>query len=222
MYINKLLKVDQTLNENYKYLSRKLDKEYDTKNLLQAKKNLETNMKWRTWAGFLIMSVMSAIIAFLIYKHYKNKRLFKEIMLEKSTTEKVVCTSQKEIDLELNSELVETLVAQLERFEQKKKYLEKDMNLQKLATYLKTNSKYASKIVAKYRGKKIIEYISDLKIDHTVHLLKTENKFRNYTNKALGEESGFGSTQNFTKAFKSRTGISPTYFIQELKKSYPL
>ena len=49
-------------------------------------------------------------------------------------------------------------------------------------------------------------------------LLKTENKYRNYTNKALAEEVGFGSTQNFTRAFKNRTDISPTYFVQKINE----
>jgi AraC-like DNA-binding protein len=48
-------------------------------------------------------------------------------------------------------------------------------------------------------------------------MLKTENKFRNYTNKALGEEAGFGSTQNFTKAFKNRTRMTPADFSAKFK-----
>lgn len=96
------------------------------------------------------------------------------------------------------------------------------MTLIKLSGYLKTNPKYASKVILKYRGKKTIEYISDLKIDYIVDKLKTENKFRNYTNKALAEEAGFGSTQNFTKAFNKRLEMPPTFFIQQLKNSFPL
>ena len=88
-----------------------------------------------------------------------------------------------------------------------------------MATLLNTNTKYVTKIIAKHRDKGTIDYITDLKIDYIIELLKTESKYRNYTNKALGEEAGFGSTQNFTKSFKERNGISPTYFIYKLKKS---
>lgn len=91
------------------------------------------------------------------------------------------------------------------------------MNLVKMASILNTNTKYVSKIIAHYRDKGTIEYITDLKIDHVIELLKSENKYRNYTNKALGDESGFGSTQNFTRAFNNRTGLSPTYFIRKLR-----
>ena len=108
------------------------------------------------------------------------------------------------------------------KFEQNKKYLEKDVTLMKLASFLNTNTKYVSKIILRYRDKKTIEYVTDLKIDYIVKILKTEKKYRNYTNKALGEQAGFGSTQIFTRAFKIRTGISPTYYIQELNKTLPL
>jgi AraC-like DNA-binding protein len=120
--------------------------------------------------------------------------------------------------LEIKAEIVELALKNLDKFERNQKYLEKDMTLSKLATILNTNTKYASKIIAKHRGKGSIDYITDLKIDYIVEKLKNENKFRNYTNKALGEEAGFRSTQNFTRAFKYRTEISPTYFIQKLKE----
>lgn len=93
------------------------------------------------------------------------------------------------------------------------------MNLSKMATLLQTNSKYVTKIVAKHRGKGTIEYITGLKLDYIVEMLKTDSKYRNYTNTALAEEAGFRTTQNFTRAFKKHTGITPTYFSYKLKKS---
>ena len=122
-------------------------------------------------------------------------------------------------ELDINPEVVAAILKKLEKFEISKKYLEKEMNLLKLASLLNTNTKYASKIIAKYRNKGIIEYITDLKIDHIIELLKSDNKYRIYKNKSLADEAGFGSTQNFTRAFKTRTGISPSYFCTELNKS---
>jgi AraC-like DNA-binding protein len=92
------------------------------------------------------------------------------------------------------------------------------MNLSRLASLFNTNTKYVTKVIAKYRCKGTIEYITELKTNYIINLLKSENKYRNYTNKALAEEAGFGSTQNFTKAFKNTTGKSPTSFIQEISK----
>lgn len=215
-YVSTLLKVDQVLHKDFKYLSGRIHKEYDTKKLLQRQRNME---QYWTVIVCIIMTIMTVIIAVLVHKHYKNKRLFEELMNGKPETLKLLVSdnTSKESELDINPELVTVILKNLEKFERNKKYLEKDMTLAKMAVSLNTNMKYASKIIAHYRNKRTIDYISDLKIDHIIALLKNESKYRNYTNKALGEESGFGSTQNFTRAFNNRTGLSPTYFINKLK-----
>lgn len=219
-YINKLLKVDKVLFHDYKYLSAKVHKEYDTKKLLQAKTDIEQALQVNKTVSIGIIMAMTLVIIFMVRKHYRNKRLFEELMNRTpETVAPLSNTVDKESDLDINPELVLAILKNLEKFEHRKKYLQKEMTLMKMAAMLNTNTKYISKIVAHHRGKKFIEYINDLKIDHIIELLKTENKYRNYTNKALGEEAGFGSTQNFTRAFNNRTGISPTYFIEQLKKT---
>jgi AraC-like DNA-binding protein len=218
-YVSTLLKVDKLLHKDYRYLSEKIDKEYDTKKLLKTQRNIEQSMKYWTVVVCIIIAIMTVIMALLVYRHFKNKRLFEELMNHKPETDQSLDSdsSSKETELDINPEVISEIIKNLEKFERNKKYLEKDMTLAKMASLFNTNMKYASKIIARYRDKGTIEYISDLKIDHIVALLKNENKYRNYTNKALGEESGFGSTQNFTRAFNNRTGLSPTYFINKLK-----
>lgn len=241
-YIDQLLKVDNILGQNYKYLLQKVVKEYDTKELLKSKQEIENAMTFRTIIAFGIICILIAIIAFLIYKHFKNKRLFDEIMkrdtskpaiteinfeplnfektINSDTTEAISSeNTDKQNSQEISPDIETAILKKLEKFEQSKKYLEKDMTLSKMAVFLNTNTKYVTKIIAKHRGKGTIDYITDLKINYIIEILKKETKYRNYTHKALGEEAGFGSTQNFTRAFKERNGISPTYFIYKLKKS---
>lgn len=240
-YINQLLKVDKVLGHNYKYLLRKIVKEYDTKELLKSKQDIENAMTFRTVIGFSIIFLMALAIIYLIYRHFKNKRLFEEVMkrdttqlrtldsnmemvLGENTKQEVIDpiipeTNNKLTIQEISPDIESGILKKLDKLEGSKKYLEKDMTLVKMASLLNTNTKYVTKIIAKHRGKGTIEYITDLKIDYIIDILKKESKYRNYTNKALGEEAGFGSTQNFTRAFKARTGITPTYFIYKLKKS---
>lgn len=218
LYVGQLLKIDQLLEHNYKYLSRKITKVYDTEKLLQAQRNLEHSNNYITIIAISTTAVLIAIISFLLYRHFRSKKLFQELMNRQPETSKLfVANGSKELDI--NPELVAAILKKLEKFEHSKKYLEKEMNLLKLASILNTNTKYAYKIIAKYRNKGTIEYITDLKIDHIIELLKSDNKYRIYKNKSLADEAGFGSTQNFTRAFKTRTGISPSYFCTELNKS---
>ena len=218
-YVRNLLKVDKLLFKDFRYLSGKIDKEYDTKELLQTERNLKPSTKYGIIAVCIVITSLVTMLVLFINRHLKNKKLFKELMNRRPNTHKPLISgdSNKETELDISPEVVAAILKNIEKFELKKKYLGKDMTLRKMAILLNTNTKYVTKIIARYRGKGTIEYISDLKIDHIVELLKNENKYRNYTNKALGEEAGFGSTQNFTRAFNNRTGLSPTYFINKLK-----
>lgn len=222
LYINRLLKVDSVLHNNYRYLLAKVVKQYDTKKLLRAKSEIEQSMRTRTIVGFTIIGLLVLVVVFLVYRHFANKRKYRqkyeELMNRKPEIRPAAPISEKEIDPVMSSEVEKVVLKNLDKFEANKKFLEKGMDLVRLAELLHTNTKYVTKIIQIHRGKGTIEYISDLRIDYLVELLKTDNRFRNYTNKALGEEVGFGSTQNFTRAFKARNVISPTYFIQELKK----
>lgn len=221
LYINRLLEVDSIINQNYKNLSQKIFKEYDAKKLIKAKTEIENKMIWRNSVAYGTATILLVVSFIGIRKHRRKSKYYKqkfEEVMSANNSEKTFVSKTTDNDFEINPEIIETALKNLEKFEKTKKYLEKDMNLSKIAAYLKTNTKYASKIILKHRGKKTIDYINDLKIDYVIELLKTENKYRNYTNKALAEEVGFGSTQNFTRAFKNRTDISPTYFVQKINE----
>lgn len=219
-YINKLIEVDKVLTKNYKYLSHRIFKEYDTKELIQEKVAIEAAMKSKNKIHYTLFILLAGALIVVVVNQYRNKKKyekkFNEVM-QNPVIKRTTNTINNE-ELDISHEVIAIVLKNLDKFEKNKKYLEKDMNLVKLATIINTNTKYASKIIAKHRGKGSIDYITDLKIDYIVEKLKNENKFRNYTNKALGEEAGFRSTQNFTRAFKNRTKISPTYFIQKLKE----
>lgn len=223
-YINKLLAADKILHKNYKYLSYKIHKEFDTKSLLKAKQDIENKLIFNERIYTIAFVFLTTSIVGVTIWHFRTKRRYKqrfnEIMKDKPAEvfQEPIHTNKSKTNI--NPELVKEILQNLNKFEDKKKYLEKDMSLVKMASMLNTNTKYVSVIISEYRGKKLTNYINDLKIDHVVELLKNHSKYRNYTNKALAEEVGFGSTQIFTKAFISRNKFSPTYFINELKKQF--
>jgi AraC-like DNA-binding protein len=224
VYIRRLLEVDSIISKNYKYLSRKIFKVYDTKKLQSDNLELEKSTGSKNKIIYLLIVFFTISIAFLSFRHYKNKKYyrqkFEELMESNTDSQKTshLINNNNNNDLDINPEVITMILKNLEKFEKNKKYLEKEMNLSRLSALLNTNSKYAGKVISKYRGQKTIDYISDLKLKHIINLLKNENKYRLYTNEALGEEVGFSSTQNFTRAFKKQTEISPTYFIKQLQK----
>lgn len=225
-YISKLFQVDSLINTDYKYLSTKIFKEYDTAKLLHEKSIVEIAMKRQSIMYFVLLIASIILLTILTYRQLKIKNIYKkrfsELMDTNSKNTPIASDVAKDDILEINAKVSSAILSKLEKFELQKTYLGSDMTLIKIAQLLNTNTKYASKIILQYRQKKTIDYINDLKIEHIISLLRNEKKYRNYTYESLAQEAGFGSTQNFTRAFKKRCGISPTYFIREIQKGNDL
>jgi AraC-like DNA-binding protein len=83
---------------------------------------------------------------------------------------------------------------------------------------LGTNSKYLNEILKIYKDKTFSQYINDLRIDYITKLLYEEPKSREYKISYLAEICGFSSREVFAVAFKKKMGISPSYFIENLRK----
>ncbi|UPT69932.1 MAG: tetratricopeptide repeat protein [Flavobacterium sp. JAD_PAG50586_2] len=168
-YINQLLKVDKVLAQDYKYLLKKIVKEYDTKELLSAKNAIENKMVFVQVAACIIVLLMTIIIMYLVRKNKINQKLFKELMNRNTALPEETVCENPEIELpealesdnnnkvptpDISLEIEEAIIKKLEKFEGAKKYLEKDMTLSKMATILHTNSKYVTKVIAKHRGQR--------------------------------------------------------------------
>jgi len=221
-YVEKLLKVDSVLGTNYKYISQKIHREYDTVELKRKKNELQIELQQAYNRDKLLVGgviVLVVVLLVLVHRNRRNKRVYRQRFEELMQQKPVVDRKKESIKTkwDMNPDVAEELLEKLVKFERNKKYLDKDLSLVKLAAQFNSNTKYLSKLILHYRNKRFVEYINDLKIDYLVELLKQENRYRNYTNKALAEEVGFSSTQRFTNAFVSRTGISPSYFIERLK-----
>ncbi|MGV8995302.1 MAG: AraC family transcriptional regulator [Flavobacterium sp.] len=223
IYMKQLLIVDQFLSQNYKYLSQKIHKEYDTKKLLAAIVEIEKEKGFSKTTNFIssiLIFILLLTTGFLFYRSaiFKQK---KNLMISKRPkTEKEFVHAKARESIGINADVVQQLIAQLETFELEKKYLAKDITLPRLAEMFDSNIVYVSKIISHHKHKKSVDYINDLRIDFIVNMLDNSSKFRNYTNKALGEEAGFSTTQNFTRAFGKTMGMSPTDYIKKVNKKF--
>jgi AraC-like DNA-binding protein len=235
-YLTKYMYIDSTLQKNYKELTKKLQKEYDTPHLLSEKENLiqslENDKTKSYWGiGGLFFAIIS-VTGFGVYqnslkKKYKSsfEKIIKQTEQYNSNTASI---SKDEIDIETNNskedigiaeELIKQILEKLKRFESKKEYLQANITVQTLSNTFETNSKYISKIVNTHKGKTFIQYINDLRIEYALIQLQKDNKLRKYTIHALSLEYGFNNAESFSTAFYKKTGLKPTYFIKELENS---
>ena len=222
-YVDKLLLVDKFLQTNYSYLLSRIVKEYDTKELLQAKidgDNIIRSRERLIISLIILTLVLGTTLVITVYKFRANKRMFIKLMDRKNSSSSPSIKRSEEFsaELDINPEVITSVLNHLEIFENKEKFLVKDLTLPKLAKSFNSNIVYVSKIIMHYRHKKSVDYINDLKVEYIIKKLKSNPKFRLYTNKALAEEAHFSTTQHFTRAFMKNTGISPTYFVKQLNK----
>lgn len=226
-YVDQLLKADAVLNETFKYLVGKINKEYNTKSLLTEKEKLQAQLHKKNYDYSIVIGVsllLFILLMTLTYRFFRNKKLnkqkFDELMQRINTAENRVKPKEKiakKSILDINPETVAAILLQLDKFENEKKFLEGDWSISKLSTSFNSNPTYLSSIIRYYRDKGFTEYINDLKIEHIILLLKADKRVRNYTNKALAEEAGFSSTQLFSNVFRAKTGVTTAYFIQQIK-----
>ena len=205
-------------------MTGRIYKEYDTQKLLLSKREIEKSLRFQKQQNALYIVLIAILIVWLgymIYKSRENKRKFRKLLDRK--TQQVKLTAETKLrntdNLKMNPEVKASILKHLDKFENSEQFLAKDITLPKLAKKFDSNIVYVSKIISHSRQKRSNDYINDLKIDWIINQLRENSKFRNYTNKALAEEAGFSTTQHFTRAFSKNTGISPTFFVQELKSA---
>ncbi|WP_282086593.1 helix-turn-helix domain-containing protein [Aquimarina algiphila] len=223
-YIKQLFKVDSVLNTNYKYLSKKITKEYDTPKLIEEKERIIFGLENRNTTiskQLVLVSILLGVSLLGLIYYYRRqkilKRRFNELMNSKigHNVKKHTVNSSS---IGISSDIVNGILIRLQQFENSSEFLNSSITINDLSKQFDTNSKYLSKIINTYKNKNFSNYINDLRINSVVEKIKLDKKFRNYTVKAIASEVGFNTTQAFSKAFYKSTGIYPSYFVKEIEK----
>lgn len=230
-YIEKLLYADSILDNNYKYVSNKLNKGYDTPQLLLEKDKLieaiqlekESTLKRNTIISIFIITMVFILLIFNYRKQKKYKKRFEELFHtkvsgQKEEKTKASGTSYSVLPVDIAENVINAILKKLDEFEQKNGFLKPNITINSLAGTFNANSKYLSNIIHVYKKKRFVGYINDLRIAYIVERLKHNAKLRTYTIQAIGEEAGFNNADSFSRAFRKKTGIYPSYFITQLKK----
>ncbi|MBC5837289.1 helix-turn-helix domain-containing protein [Flavobacterium muglaense] len=234
-YLQKYTNINKTLQNNYKELSKKLEIEYDIPHLISEKESLITSLKKEkknSYWGIGGLILISFSVSSFGYYQYKLKKTYKSrfekiINRDKVIKENFTDTNSKATasvpnnkkELGIAEELVAQIIDKLNQFETKNGFLQSDITVQILAEKTQTNSKYLSKIVNNFKEKTFTKYINDLRVEYAIRKLQQDKKLQNYTIQALALEFGFNNAESFSTAFYKKTGIKPTYFIENINKT---
>src|SRR5690606_33454624 len=223
-FLNKFLKTLNIHNDISGYVKNTTRELFEIPLLIEEKqleieKLKEQDIKNRRLTILIVccLIVLLSLTVFYLVKQRNYKKRFEKLIQKNlnSNSESHPEFSNQSISLEV----IENIMNKLEEFEENKEFLSNDISLNAIAKQFETNSSYLSKVVNLKKDKNFSNYINQLRIEYCLELLKTNKKIQNYTIKAIAEESGFNNAQSFSNAFYKFTGIYPSYFIEQIKKT---
>lgn len=226
-YTNQLLKVDSVIASDFKHLSSRVYKEYDTKMLLETKENLEKTNSYSKLLIFICLAIITALGIVMYYRIRKQKNIQKNyddllIKLEENNQSEVaVATVKPEVidtgdkNIKFDNSIVEKLLNDIKTFETKQGYLEQGLTLKKLAEQFKTNTSYLSQVINEYKGSNFNTYINVLRINFATQKIYHDKEWRKYSIEHIASAAGFSNRQSFSNIFLEQNGIRPADFIKK-------
>ncbi len=190
--------------------------------------------RYRIISGYLGLLSLPIMIILVAIGHYQVAQLsvlnFGLIVMIIAYTIDFIVQRQKEAlvleqinnkgdgsQIQIANTLINTILSELQQFEDDKKYLEGKITLSILAQRFNTNSRYLSQIVNTHKGKTFTDYINDLRINNLKERLEIDPRFRQYTIKAIAKEIGYTSTEAFANAFYKKEGIKLSKYIKKVR-----
>jgi len=226
-YTNQLLKVDSVISSDFKHLSTRVYKEYDTKKLLETKENLEKTNSYSKLLIFICLAIIIALGIVMYFRIRKQRNIqinYNELLikLEESNQNEVVDAPVKsevidsgDKNIKFDSSIVEKLLNDIHTFENKQGYLEQGITLKKLAEQFKTNTSYLSQVINEYKGSNFNTYINALRINYATQKIYHDKEWRKYSIESIASAAGFSNRQSFSNIFLEQNGIRPADFIKK-------
>ncbi len=210
---------DKTVSKIYTTEAEKLESEIES---LKSKQIADKQSK--TYV-LIILIVISGAFVFVVFnyrkKQKKNTVLFQDLMqkIEALELREQQEGEQKEEvkEIIIDDIKVDEVLKGLSKLEATEYFLRSDCSLGSIAKKTKTNTTYLSKIIKMYKGKNFNSYINELRIDYVLRRLKNDKKFRSFSIVSIAKEIGYKSDNSFTKHFKAKTGLNPSYYIKKIE-----
>lgn len=225
-YYDILLNIDSLSLVNYKILEPQFIRTFETPELLRSKEKTIEKLKAKN-RNSLYMIIVSILViissSLLAWSYYRQKivyrRRYEKLMKAEKLSDKSDANSDNESNKsQLSHDIVNDIMRKLEKFEKNKDFLNSSLSLMSLAKKFNTNSSYLSRVLNSSKSINFSHYLNDLRIDFAVSKIKNDAVFRKYTIEAIAVECGYNNSASFSRSFYKKTGIHPSYFINEIIK----
>lgn len=129
---------------------------------------------------------------------------------------KIIDITEKEFDhteIQMRTDLHEKLLGAMDK---DKPFLDPEMNLKKLSKSLNTTPAFLSKVINSTMKMNFNEFINKYRVEAVKQKFDSEEA-AHYSLLSIALDCGFNSKATFNRAFKKRTGISPSVYLKKLK-----
>ena len=241
-YLDKYMEIQQeTINKRKAEQTAKLKILYDivkyeaeidvlkTENELKESKLDASKLKLYLAGGIILLIIITLIITIIqnsrlkksqkmiVAENVKSFRIEEENIKLKDAIHQGNIPKTTEIQSDKTEETSDKILYReiVELLDQNKLYKNPEFNLAMLAKELNTNRSYISKAINEGGNKTFIEFISDYRIAESKRLLCSMD-IKQITIEAIGKEAGFNSKSTFFRVFKTNTGVTPSFFLNNL------
>lgn len=170
------------------------------------------NLSLITGAVFLIIFLMAVTVLFLI----RNKA-YRELVRKnlKIVEQEDIINSAIKKDNQVSEKEPDDLILRLKRMlETKKLYKQQGLTSSVLAEKLGTNRTYLSQAVNKELNISFSRMINEYRVKEAIRLLSDSKQ--NLSIEGIAKSVGFSSKSSFNPAFKNYTGVTPSFFRENV------
>lgn len=227
-YFNKhlsLLSTTNNIQNNFKLKFKELEIEKYNNEIDKAKKRVSDQKKITITALTVSILLLTGYFVYNRRKQIKNKRKFNELINkieELKNKDLLIEESRKKTqsNQNLKTSEIQRIISALEEFIEEEQFLNIDCTLSTTAKKLKTNTTYLSKVINSEYHKNFSSYLNELRVNYALKRLQEDKMFRRYSIQSIANELGYKSKESFNKAFRSQTGILPSYFIKQIEREH--
>ena len=223
-YTTQLLEVDKVLENDFKFLSAKIHKEFDTEELVSEKNKLQSHnslLQYLVYGLGILSLLFLGLLLVLRNRAKKIKINYAELEAEYQQTKQKLDPENDKVNERPKTAVTDKnweVLALLQDFEKGNKFTQKGLTVSQLAEELNIGPSELSRIINEHKGVNFSKYLSGLRIDYITKLLFEDRKYLEYKIEALALECGIASRQNFSDLFTEINGMRPKDFIALRRK----
>jgi len=220
-------------------VSKKINEKQTTLNMLTVEIKNQRNTTYVLITGLILIIIISIIIYRLYYNLLNANRKLVEQQLDFIQAEShnhqlinkisiydhlPVAKAETQTKIKEEDDDGETnppfeLMAQIiHLMENEKLFLNPKLTIDELAKQLKTNKTYLSQIINTYFQKNFNNMVNEYRI-HEILIWMTNRENANLSFEGMALKAGFYNRTTFYEAFKHFTGVTPSFFLANIKRS---